>query len=222
MARIVYTVVLTFLFFSHESGFHAQFGLNGGVDVLKAFGNAKPYLGFHIGGELPRSDQQSMYARLSMFAKQNESNKGSTFVQALDQTTFPNTKTINYLNSMNYTIFEGGNRYYLGDGYDSGFGAYGGGSFMLVFNTVKRTYDDYDQTKYALSSTELPKGSIFNVGVGLNGGLKHTVVGTGTFYLDAGFAYMLVSSASNTTAQTTNLYAPLLFSFNFGFRKEFY
>lgn len=200
----------------------AQFGLSGGLDVLKAFGNSKPYVGMHFGGEFPRSDQQSIYARISLYAKQKELVKGSTFIQAINQTIFPNSMTLGYLNSMNYTIFEGGNRYYLGDGYDSGFGAYGGGNFMLVFNSVKRKYDDYDQTKYALSSTELPKGSIFNVGVGLSGGLKHTLVGLGTFYVDAGFAYLLVSSASNTTAQSSNLYAPLLFSFNLGFRKDFY
>ena len=219
MARFIKVIILVCVCVNFAQ---AQYGLSGGLDVLKAFGNSKPYVGMHFGGEFPRNDQQSMYARISFYAKQKETINGSTFAQAIDQTVFPNSLTVGYLNSMNYTIIEGGNRYYLGDGYDSGFGVYGGGNFMLVFNSVKRKYDDYDQTKYALSSTELPKGSIFNLGVGISGGVKHTLAGIGTFYLDAGFAYMLVSSASNTTAQSSNLYAPLLFSFNVGFRKDFY
>ena len=93
---------------------------------------------------------------------------------------------------------------------------------MLAVNTVKRKYDDYDQAKYELPTSELSKGSIFNLGFGLGGGVKNTFAGIGTLYLDLNLAYMILSTASNSTAQNTSLYAPLLFSFNLGFRKEFY
>jgi len=216
--KILFLLVLALSFISN-----AQFGINGGVSLLKAFGTPKPYIGFHIGGEIPRDDQVSLFGRVSFYAKQKESTEQLTYVQAIDPNTTPSVMSVTYVNSMNYTIIEGGNRYYIGDGYDSGFGAYGGGTLMMIFNSVKRNYSDYDQSKYALiDPNELPKGSIFNLGVGLGGGVKHTLAGVGTLYLDANFAYLIFSRASNTTASSVNLFTPLLFSFNLGFRKDIY
>jgi hypothetical protein len=70
----------------------------------------------------------------------------------------------------------------------------------------------------------MPKGSIFNLGFGLGGGVKYTFAGIGTMYFDANFAYLITSTASNSTASSVvnTLYAPLLFSFNIGFRKDFF
>jgi hypothetical protein len=127
---------------------------------------------------------------------------------------------------MDYFIIEGGNRYYIGNGYDAGFGAYGGGNMMFVFNTVKRNYDygNVSQAQYPLPSTEFPKGSIFNLAVGVGGGLKYTASAVGTFYFDLSAAYMILSTANNTTAQgiVNTLYSPLIFNFSLGFRKDLY
>lgn len=201
----------------------AQFGVAGGVSLLKAFGTPKPYIGLHLGGEIPRDDQVSLYGRVAFYGKQIDSQENYTYVTAHDPTTDPNMQLVTYKNSFNYTILEGGTRYYIGDGYDSGFGAYGGGNIAVVFNSVKRSYDDYDKSLYKLNDTEFPKGAIFNLGFGLGGGLKHTLAGVGTIYFDANFSYLIMSIASNTTASGgANMYSPLLFSFNLGFRKDFY
>ncbi|MEN9998281.1 MAG: hypothetical protein RI922_1271 [Bacteroidota bacterium] len=218
MKRLI--VILGLIFFGNIAS--AQVGLSGGVNLLKGFGTPKPFVGLHFGVEVPRDDQNSIFGRVSFYGKQQEEYKSSTFVTALSTSTNPYSKTIGYRNSMNYTILEGGNRYYIGDGYDSGFGGYGGGTVMVIFNSVKRKYDDYDQTLYALPTTELPKGSIFNVGFGLNGGLKYTFAGIGSIYGDASFGYMILGQASNATASSTNLYSNLIFTFNIGFRKELY
>src|SRR5574343_1488693 len=200
----------------------AQVGLSGGVSMLKGFGTPKPYVGMHLGVEIPRDDANSIYGRVSFYGKQRDEYKSSTYVTAIDPSTNPLSFNVGYLNSMNYTVLEGGNRYYIGDGYDSGFGAYGGGNFMIMFNSVKRNYEDYDESKYSLPETELPRGSIFSFAFGLNGGVKHTFAGVGTLYGDAGFGYVLIGKPSNLTAQSTNLYSNLLFTFSIGFRKEFY
>lgn len=216
-----YVIMITLGLFSGLS--MAQFGLAGGVSVLKAFGTPKPYIGFHLGGEIPRDDQVSLYGRVAFYGKQIDSQENYTYVTAYDPTTNPNMQLVSYKNSFNYTLLEGGTRYYIGDGYDSGFGAYGGGNITVVFNSVKRTYGDYDQSLYAVADTEFPKGAIFNLGFGLGGGLKHTLAGVGTLYFDANFSYLIMSIASNTTASGgANMYSPLLFSFNLGFRKDFY
>jgi hypothetical protein len=176
----------------------------------------------HLGVEIPRDDANSIFGRVSFYGKQREEFKSTTYVTAINPSTNPYSLNVGYQSSMNYTILEGGNRYYIGDGYDSGFGGYGGGSVMLIFNSVKRNYDDYDQTLYTLPTTELPKGSIFNLGFGLNGGLKYTFAGIGSIYSDASFAYMILGQASNATASNTTLYSNLIFTFNVGFRKELY
>jgi hypothetical protein len=200
----------------------AQVGLSGGFNILKGFGTPKPYVGMHLGVEIPRDDANSIFGRVSFYGKQREEFKSTTYVTAINPSTNPYSLNVGYQSSMNYTILEGGNRYYIGDGYDSGFGGYGGGSVMLIFNSVKRNYDDYDQTLYTLPTTELPKGSIFNLGFGLNGGLKYTFAGIGSIYSDASFAYMILGQASNATASNTTLYSNLIFTFNVGFRKELY
>lgn len=203
----------------------AQVGLSGGVSMLKGFGTPKPYVGMHLGVEIPRDDANSIYGRVSFYGKQRDEYKSTTYVTAIDMSTSPYSLNVGYLNTMNYTVLEGGNRYYIGDGYDSGFGGYGGGTVMLVFNSVKRKYDDYDQTKYVLPTTELPKGAIFNLGFGLNGGLKYTFAGVGSIYGDASFGYLILGQASNGTAisaYNSSLFSSLIFTFNIGFRKELY
>jgi hypothetical protein len=216
------SILLTLVAIMQLSILSAQFGLSGGLNTIFAFGAPKPYLGLHIGGEIPRDDAVTFYGRLSTYLGNEDTMPGLVFAEAIDPMTNPYLQSVYYTSKMNYTVLEGGTRYYLGDGYDSGFGLYGGSNFSLMLNSVKRKYGDYDQVKYALPSSEIPKGMIFNIGVGLTGGVKHTFAGIGTVYFDANFTYLLLSQPSNTTAQSTNLYRPLIFNFGLGFRREFY
>jgi hypothetical protein len=176
--------------------------------------------------EIPRDDQLSFYGRATFYLKQNLSSNNQTIVQAVDPANLMQYELINYKQSFNYTVLEGGNRYYLGNGYDSGFGAYGGGKLAVIFNSVKRKYDwgTVSEADYTLPSTELSRGSIFNVGFGLQGGIKHTLAGVGTLYLDADFVYLVLGYPSNETAQlgANAMWTPLLFSVNLGFRKDIY
>lgn len=218
-------LILLMLLLLNTAVIFAQFGLSGGVSVLKGFGTPKPFVGIHVGGEIPRDDQVSFYGRLSLYAKQTEAIPSTLTLYTPD---YMSSTQVQYKTSMNYVILEGGNRYYIGNGYDSGFGAYGGGTFMLILNSVKRNYDDFDEVKFPLPVTEVRKGSIFNLAVGLGGGVKHTLAGVGTFYFDVSLAYMILGTASNTTASSVadgvgqDLYSPLIFTFGLGFRKDIY
>lgn len=215
-------ILLTLIALMQLSILSAQFGLSGGLNTIFAFGAPKPYIGLHIGGEIPRDDAVTFYGRLSTYLGNEDSIPGLVFAEAIDPMTNPYQQTVFYTSKMNYTVLEGGTRYYLGDGYDAGFGLYGGSNFSIMLNSVKRKYGDYDQVKYALPASEVPKGMIFNIGVGLSGGVKHSFAGLGTVYFDVNFTYLLLSQPSNTTAQSTNLYRPLIFNFGLGFRREFY
>ena len=223
--------LLALILLSVISGASAQFGLSGGVSMLKGFGGPKPYVGLHISGEIPRDDYNSFFARVSFYGKQWEDKKNIS--NLYDMNEIQTAQFVSYNNSMNYTVIEGGNRFYIGDGYDNGFGAYGGGTFQGVFNSVHRKYADYDMLKYQLGKNENSKGSIFSIAVGLNGGLKYTIAGVGTVYFDTGFSYVILKNFSNYTAQSVvydysgypispSLYSHMFFSFGLGFRKEFY
>ncbi len=217
--------LLALILLSVISGASAQFGLSGGVSMLKGFGGPKPYVGLHIAGEMPRDDYVSFFVRAAFYAKQKDLTPNYGYVQGINPAAMPYTQNVTYFNSMNYIVLEGGNRFYIGDGYDNGFGAYGGGTLQAIFNTVTRDYDltKVDLTKYQLPDGEDLKGSIFSLAFGLNGGLKYTFPGYGTAYFETGVSYVLNAIPSNNTASGAgDLYSPLMFTFGLGFRKEFY
>lgn len=216
-------ILLMFLL-ANSAFIYAQIGVAGGLSMINAFGTKTPYMGIHIGGEFPKDDHVTFFAKITttLANKDFEDGTNYTYITARDQMTIPYQQQIYFHNRMNYNIIEGGTRYYIGTGYDAGFAAYGGGSFALVLNSVKRRYDSYDEVKYELPATELSKGMIFNIGVGATGGLKYTFPGVGSIYFDANFNYLILSQASNATAASVNSYSRLLFNFGIGFRKEFY
>lgn len=199
-----------------------QISVNGGTGFLKGFSTPNYFYGLHFGGELPRSNELTMYARLGYYFPRNENDSSSTFLTAYDFNTVPYQVLTKYVASLSHLTIEGGTRYYIGNGYDNGFSGYGGNCFMIMNSTVKRNYDYYDKSKYALPNGEESKGSILSILLGLQGGVKYTEPSIGTFYMDVTGAYALLALPSNATAQSTNQYSPLIFNFSVGFRKDFY
>lgn len=201
----------------------AQIGVSGGGSLLKGFGRPKPWGGLHVMVEVPRDDQTSYFGRITHHFKQYSPDSTSATIIARDITnTFPTTQSIGAISSMNYTILEGGVRYYLGNGYDFGWAGYGGTTMMLIFNGVKTDYSDFDQGLYELDQGYGRKGSIVSFAFGLAGGVKYTAPGVGTFYFDTNLAYIVYGIPSNETALygSNGLYTQLLFNFNLGFRKD--
>jgi hypothetical protein len=150
-------------------------------------------------------------------------------VTAIDLTTSPYNLSVNYLSSTNYTTIEGGTRYYLGNDYDNGFSVYGGSNFMLIINSVRNNYEKFDYTGqyewengYELPQNTEDKGKIISIALGLQGGVKYTFPARGTIFADLTGSYALFGKASNQTAANSNLYAPMIFSFNVGYRKDLY
>lgn len=216
-----------FTFLIQISISNAQYSVNGGVSYLKAFGIPKPYIGFHIGGEIPRDNEVSFYLRAAFYANNKLDNvlypAHYISLENLDPNDFT-IATVKADSYFNYKTIDGGMRYYLMDGYDNGFALYGGSNVMGIINKAKYKVGDFDESKYRLPvGTELT-GTILNLGVGFSGGAKYTFTGVGSLYFDLTCDYILIPLSSNQTAADIgyNFYSPLLFSFNFGFRKDFY
>lgn len=210
------SLIALFVFLAGWCG--AQVSINAGGSMLVGFTSPGPWGGFHLGIEVPRDDAVSIYGRFTHHFRA-AGDSVPAFIVAKDATTFPYTSTVQTLPTMNYNIIEGGTRYYLGNGFDYGFAAYGGSCLMLVFNSVKAKYDTFDETLYDIDEQSRYEGSIFSLAFGLGGGMKYSTVRFGTFYFDLNLAYMIFGQPSNGNIYA-DLYNPLIFNFNLGWRKD--
>jgi hypothetical protein len=224
----VLSSLICVIFFAQLS--HSQISINAGTSILKGFTTDKSFFGLNLGIEMPRSNDVTFYGRIGHYFPRFDEQVNSTFVTASDFTTIPYQLSVIYQSKMNYTTIEGGTRYYLGNDYDNGFSVYGGGNFMLYVNSVKRDYERQGQDasgiytwedEYQLPANEPDKGKIISVAMGLQGGMKYTIPATGTFYFDVNGQYSIFGQASDNNI-STDLYSPLFFTINIGFRKDLY
>lgn len=207
----------------------AQISFDGGTGVLKGFGAPKSFTNLHLGIEIPRSTDQSIYGRFSYYFPVTETTNLSTYVTGNNINVNPYNLTVNYDRSTNYTLFEGGSRRYIGNDYDYGFSGYSGTNFMIILNKVKNNYATTDATgqytwenNYSLSPGEEREGTVLSIAVGLQAGVKYTFPAIGTIYADLSGQYLLLGQASNQTAYSSGLLSNLFFIFNLGFRKDLY
>ncbi len=206
----------------------AQYSITGGLNGLTSFGGLKKFGGFGLGVESPKDNEETFYARINFYGKNMlDTTLGKVSITldnlAKDDFTIMSVSGDSYLN---YTTIDGGTRYYLFDGYDSGFALYGGSNVIGIINRAKIKLEDYDHSKYRLPAGSSLNGTVLSLGVGFNGGGKYTFPGIGSIFLDANINYLLLSIPSNEVAKViTPLFtnnSPLLFSINLGFRKDFY
>lgn len=198
----------------------SQVGISAGASMLAPVKlGVHPYGGFHIGVEIPRDDQLSLYGRFTHHFKQHSDFTGSIYVTPIDPIANPIYPNVSYTPSMNYNMIEGGMRYYLGDGFDYGWAAYGGTNLMLIINRVKANYEAFDEAKYQLDINSRVDGTIFNLGAGLGGGVKYSDARLGTFYFDLNLNYVIFAYPSSANVNSS-LYSPLIFNFNLGYRRD--
>jgi hypothetical protein len=219
-------LLFTILLFFTARFVSAQYGVTGGLSFLRPFGIQSTFVGFKLGGEIPRDNENSLYVNASFYGKKRlDPSVGTTTIQL--ENIDPNDYSLKFVSTdsyFNYITVDGGNRYYLIDGYDGGFALYGGSNLMGIINQAKMKVSDFDQTKYRLPSGESLNGTVLSLGVGFTGGAKYTVPAVGTFFIDVVADYLILAVSSNQTASNVaqQFYSPIIFSFNFGFRKDLY
>jgi hypothetical protein len=204
----------------------AQYGVYAGLTGIKGFGIKGIYPGMNFGVEIPTRDEVTFYIRAS-FTLKNKYND-SLNAEAISGTTSPQIIYVPTVFGNGHINVEGGNRYYIGNGFDDyGFSAYGGTVYQLYTMGVSRKSTvDFDETLYTIKdgsqAIDLPKrGRIIALGLGLNGGVQYNI-GTTVFYFDCSAAYNVFAFSSNTLASNYNSYSPINFSFNLGVRKTFF
>ena len=218
--------LFSILLFSFLVGdFFSQISANAGMGTLNGFGAKKTFFGLNLGLEYPKSNQTTIYGRVAYYIPRN--NIDSTTSSATSTTTYPYSLPRNYMVSTGYLTLEGGTRYYLLNGYDNGFSIYGGSTILVCVNKIKRNYADWNHPYNEANFENYgdAKGTILNLGVGLQGGLKYTFPSIGTLFCDLSGNYLIVRQANNDMVGESENYpfnSAMLFTFNLGFRKDFY
>lgn len=206
----------------------SQVGVAVGPSFLKGFQYPSIFTGLSISGEYATSDESSVYGKISYFFNNKEVGTPVT-LEAIDFSTTPQITSVSSDQTFNYLNLSFGRRSYFIESYDYGFAFYGGSLFTVAFNSAKYQLGDYDANLYRpaingqVSDGQGTKGTIINLGIGLNGGLKNSFE-FGTVFLDVDLTYYILSLPNNDVATTVadKFYSPLVFNFNVGFRKDLY
>lgn len=200
-----------------------QVGISLGYSALKGFSNYKAHNGLSLGFEIPRDDAMTLYGRFTHYFRNLYPQDSLTYyLEPRDWTSGYNYSYTTATPGMNANVIEGGTRYYIGDGYDNGFAAYGGSSLMVLLNKISYKIDPYDEVNYVPStSSNYQEGSIFSLGFGLEGGVKYSMPPYGTIYADLGFTYVIFNTTSIDPGYLYLApYRGLYFAFNIGFRRD--
>jgi len=221
--HLFFILLITFL----ASNLFSQLSLNGGLGTLNGFGVKKTFVGLNLGLEYPRSNQTTIYGRIAYYIPRNNIDSTLSYASANSTTTFPYSLPRNYIVSTAYLTIEGGTRNYLINDYDNGFSVYGGSTILLCVNNIKKKFSEwnypYNEADYENYGDS--KGTILNLGIGLQGGLKYTFPSIGSIFCDFSGNYLVIRQASNDMVGESTNYpfdSVLLFTFNLGFRKDFY
>lgn len=215
MKKIINFFILLFISIPFS---YSQITIGGGPSLQKTFGVQAPYYGAHIMIEKATDEYQSFFGRFNFYGNQY-SRSSLVNVEAVDPSVTPSVLQVNARYSFNYIGFDGGKRFYFGNGFNYGFAPYGGALISGYFNSIKIDAD-YDKSKYLLANGSGSKGSIFTIAFGLNGGLKYDFQ-WGTLYFDAALFYSIIAIPSNELARSGfyELGGPLLFNFGIGYKK---
>jgi len=185
----------------------------------------KSFGGLNVVLELPQDDEMTYFGKVTyLFPRQDD----VTYSEYLNNNnSLLSGQSFDYNFTMDYLLLEGGKRFYIGDGYESGLAGYGSTNIVLILNTVKKNFDykEFNASDYNIATVSPERGSIFSLGLGLNFGGKYTVPSlNGAFYADLGLNYLLLQPMiSNATANGgAAFFKSLFFTFNVGFRKNLY
>ncbi|MBN9293045.1 MAG: hypothetical protein J0G96_03600 [Flavobacteriia bacterium] len=203
---------------------NAQVIIGGNVAYQIPFGADKNFYGLQVLIEKPTNERNAFFGKVSFFFPQKLTVRDQYVADAIDMNVSP--PSINLSSFTNYSTFgiEFGRKIYIINPIDYGFSLYGGSTVMLSFNNIKSRIESFDKTKYQIyGGNDIQtdgKGSIFNLGIGLGGGMKYDFR-FGSVYMDLGIGYNILQLATNTIAQQgySSFGSPLNFVVGVGYRK---
>ena len=197
----------------------SQYSLGGGLSTFGSFETDFTRYGIHAFYEAPRNEVNSFFIRGTLTLPINFYD--SINVEGdINNPPNPFVKTVELRRRTSLFSVDGGTRVYLFNTYDAGFSVYGGFHLRGFLSTYSERLGEYDEDLYSPSQGALPSSTSLLLGIGGNVGFKHQLPMNGALTFD--LVVDLIRRLHDPAAILTNEIAPLSFSFNVGYRFDWY
>ena len=209
----------------------AQYSLGGGFGTFHGLNTDVNRAGLNAFVEIPASSDASLFVRASfMFPEKNE---GVAFIEAKDFNTSPTLLETDVVAKTSYFAIDGGRRSYFINDYDVGLSVFAGPHLKGILASYSFDYrtpgniNPNDYQTIPTSSGQLPQ-SLDNLSpqysllfaFGGTIGVKYQLPYRGALMFDFGLEIITgLYDPSNILGQEIS---PLSFSFNFGYRFDWY
>lgn len=209
---------------------NAQIIIGGNYDFLIPFGAQKQFHGIQLLIEKPVNERVSYYGNISYFPAQKIKGTPEDYNYTIE---YPDSTSFGKIPLSSLTQFSTvgvsfGRRNYWLNPIDHGFSLYGGTTINVKFSFVKSRIENFDSSKYTTITPDpsdmTGKGTVFNPGFGLNGGLKYDIRRFGTLYFDVSFEYSILNYPTTAIASSgfRDFGSPLNFYLGFGYKRIIY
>ncbi|PKR80803.1 hypothetical protein CW751_08525 [Brumimicrobium salinarum] len=222
--RIKTLLILIFGFLSTQT--IAQHSIGGGVSSFHGLNLPIDRIGINVFAEIPRSPNNTFFIRGAyMFPHKN---------QRIDQVSAkpgitPSIADAKLITKTSYFAVDGGSRLYFFNEYDIGLGFFAGGHLKGILSSYGSKYrmdsgldiDDYQTSTYPpqdLNSSDAQYSLLFAFGGTI--GAKYQLPMGGALMFDIGLD--VISRLYDPALILGNEISPISFSFNLGYRFDFY
>ncbi|WP_107038880.1 hypothetical protein [Brumimicrobium mesophilum] len=205
----------------------AQFSAGGGLSSFHGLNTPVNRLGFNAFVEIPKATDATLFIRASLMLPDKLEQIGD--IEAKDITTQPSKTTAELVTKTSYFAVDGGTRNYFINDYDVGLSIFAGPHIKGILASYSSDYrvagglnpDDYQTTDFPaqeLNSSTPIYSLLFAFGGTV--GVKYQLPYRGALLFDVGVE--LVTRLHDPSAILGNEIAPLSFSFNLGYRFDWY
>jgi len=218
--------LLVFVLSSLSNVSFSQYSLGGGLSSFHGLNVDVNRYGFNFFAEVPRTSDNTFFIRAAYMIPVRYYD--STAVSAKPGV-YPSSVNADIVNKTSYFAVDGGTRYYFVNDYDIGFGVFAGGHIKGILSSYSAKYrlpgslniDDYETSDFpAQPLTNLSPQYSLLFAFGGTIGVKYQLPLRGALTFDVGLE--IISRLYDPSIILGNEISPLSFSFNLGYRFDWY
>lgn len=204
----------------------SQHSLGGGISSFHGLNMPIDRFGFNFFAEVPRTPENTFFIRAAYMLPSKDKRVESVSGK---QGVTPSIVDADLIAKTSYFAIDGGTRYYFVNSYDIGFGVYAGGHIKGILSSYSAKYrmpgsldiEDYETSSYPpqpLTNLDAQYSLLFAFGGTI--GVKYQLPYRGALTFDVGLE--IISRLYDPYAVLGNDISPLSFSFNLGYRFDWY
>ncbi|RFC53778.1 hypothetical protein [Brumimicrobium aurantiacum] len=204
-----------------------QYSIGGGLSSFHGLNTDVNRFGLNAFAEVPKFSDATLLVRASYMFPESASQTAD--IEAIDFNTTPSKLTADVVTSTSYFAVDGGTRYYFINDYDVGFSLFAGPHIKGILSSVRVDYklpsginpDDYQTSsnpQQPLTGLEPQYSLLFAFGG--TAGVKYQLPYRGALMFDMGVE--LITGLYDPYTILGREISPLSFSFNLGYRFDWY